>query len=175
MKNFKLTFASLAIVSLLSLPPLAQADSTVGGAMMAAPGGAMAALQVTCKDGAKSKAGQGACSGHGGVDKTANASAAAGVDPAQAKADAKAAKAKAKADAKAAKDSAKTQASAAAAAPAAAASSAKASATGAAAGAKSALDSNPAGATAKCKDGSYSHSKGHSGACSHHGGVDSFL
>ena len=29
----------------------------------------------------------------------------------------------------------------------------------------------PQGATAKCKDGSYSHSKQHSGACSHHGGV----
>jgi hypothetical protein len=33
----------------------------------------------------------------------------------------------------------------------------------------------PAGATAKCKDGSYSKSKSHSGACSKHGGVDSFL
>jgi hypothetical protein len=33
----------------------------------------------------------------------------------------------------------------------------------------------PAGATARCKDGSYSMSKGHSGACSHHGGVDSWL
>jgi uncharacterized protein with FMN-binding domain len=29
----------------------------------------------------------------------------------------------------------------------------------------------PEGATAKCKDGTYSHSKQHSGACSHHGGV----
>jgi hypothetical protein len=29
----------------------------------------------------------------------------------------------------------------------------------------------PQGATAKCKDGTYSHSKQHSGACSHHGGV----
>ncbi len=29
----------------------------------------------------------------------------------------------------------------------------------------------PEGATAKCKDGTYSHSKTHSGACSHHGGV----
>jgi hypothetical protein len=33
----------------------------------------------------------------------------------------------------------------------------------------------PAGATAKCKDGSYSMSKGHSGACSHHGGVANWL
>lgn len=29
----------------------------------------------------------------------------------------------------------------------------------------------PAGATARCKDGTYSMSKTHSGACSHHGGV----
>lgn len=29
----------------------------------------------------------------------------------------------------------------------------------------------PEGATAKCKDGTYSHAKTHSGACSHHGGV----
>src|SRR5262249_15459415 len=34
------------------------------------------AAQVTCKDGTKSKAGQGACSGHGGVDKSASKSAA---------------------------------------------------------------------------------------------------
>jgi uncharacterized protein DUF3761 len=29
----------------------------------------------------------------------------------------------------------------------------------------------PANATAKCKDGTYSYAKQHSGACSHHGGV----
>ena len=29
----------------------------------------------------------------------------------------------------------------------------------------------PEGATAKCKDGTYSYAKTHSGACSHHGGV----
>ena len=32
-----------------------------------------------------------------------------------------------------------------------------------------------AGATAKCKDGTYSHSKQHSGACSKHGGVESWM
>lgn len=33
----------------------------------------------------------------------------------------------------------------------------------------------PAGATAKCKDGTYSMSKTHSGSCSHHGGVATWL
>jgi hypothetical protein len=33
----------------------------------------------------------------------------------------------------------------------------------------------PAGATAQCKDGKYSKSKSHSGACSKHGGVDHWL
>jgi hypothetical protein len=33
----------------------------------------------------------------------------------------------------------------------------------------------PAGATAKCKDSSYSMAKGHSGACSRHGGVAAWL
>ena len=33
----------------------------------------------------------------------------------------------------------------------------------------------PAGATAKCRDGTWSMSKTHSGSCSHHGGVASWL
>ena len=35
--------------------------------------------------------------------------------------------------------------------------------------------SAPSGATAKCKDGTFSMSKHHSGSCSRHGGVASFL
>lgn len=35
--------------------------------------------------------------------------------------------------------------------------------------------SNPAGATAQCVDGTYSYSQHHSGTCSHHGGVASWL
>jgi hypothetical protein len=33
----------------------------------------------------------------------------------------------------------------------------------------------PEGATAKCRDGTYSFSEHHSGTCSHHGGVASWL
>jgi hypothetical protein len=36
-------------------------------------------------------------------------------------------------------------------------------------------NADAAGATAKCKDGAYSHAKGHTGACSHHGGVAQWL
>jgi hypothetical protein len=38
-----------------------------------------------------------------------------------------------------------------------------------------ASSTDPAGATGKCKDGTYTHSKTHSGACSHHGGVASWI
>lgn len=37
------------------------------------------------------------------------------------------------------------------------------------------INNNPAGAVAQCKDGSYSHAKTHSGACSHHGGVAKWM
>ena len=37
------------------------------------------------------------------------------------------------------------------------------------------VNNNPQGAIAKCKDGSYSHAKQHSGACSKHGGVAQWL
>jgi hypothetical protein len=40
---------------------------------------------------------------------------------------------------------------------------------------KTAGNTDPTGATAKCKDGTYSKSKQHSGACSKHGGVDQWL
>jgi large subunit ribosomal protein L22e/Meckel syndrome type 1 protein len=36
-------------------------------------------------------------------------------------------------------------------------------------------NNNPAGAIAQCKDGTYSHSKVHSGACSKHGGVGKWM
>jgi hypothetical protein len=66
-----------------------------------------------------------------------------------------------------------TPAAPAAAAPAAAAPAAK---TAPAAAAATATAAAPvAGATAKCKDGTFSKSKTHSGACSKHGGVAEWL
>ena len=41
--------------------------------------------------------------------------------------------------------------------------------------AASTAGATPVGATAKCKDGTYSMSKTHSGACSRHGGVANWL
>ena len=37
------------------------------------------------------------------------------------------------------------------------------------------VNNNPSGAVAQCKDGTYSHAKTHSGACSHHGGVAKWM
>lgn len=105
--------------------------------------------QAICMDGTTSKGGRGACSGHGGVDKDATKAAAD---------KAKAAKAEEKAKAKA---EAKEK-------PAAKSASAKKE--------EGEHDKNdPTGAIAKCKDGTYSHAKGHQGACSRHGGVAEWL
>jgi Protein of unknown function (DUF3761) len=107
---------------------------------------ASAAAPTTCKDGTTSTAtGRGACSSHGGVQKTSSSSAPAAASPA------------------------------AATPPAATPKSAPAASSAAPPAAKSAGNTDPTGATAKCKDGTYSKSKSHSGACSHHGGVDQWL
>lgn len=63
----------------------------------------------------------------------------------------------------------------AAATPAAPPAAAKTAAPAPAAPAAAANPAPPAGATAKCNDGTYSTSKNHSGACSKHGGVASWL
>jgi hypothetical protein len=114
-----------------------------------------AAGPVTCSDGTTSKkAGRGACSKHGGIkkDEAAAAPAAAAAPPAPA---------------------AKPAAAAPAAAPAApAAAPAK---TGSTAGSGGSVNNDATGATAKCKDGSYSHSKTHTGTCSKHGGVAEWM
>lgn len=109
------------------------------------------AAEVTCKDGTKSKAGKGACSGHGGVDKGAHAAAPA---------------------------SAAAPAAATAPAPAPAAPTTTAASPGAPA-TPVPHSSTPAGnkgpPTAKCKDGTLSYAQHHTGTCSNHGGVAEWL
>ena len=114
---------------------------------------------VTCKDGSTAKAGRGACHGHGGVDKTKGAVTSEPPAPANASA---------------------PPASMGAAPPSAAApvlpptSHASESQHAATSGGKAATD-DPTGAIAKCKDGKYWHGSKHSGSCSHHGGVETWL
>ena len=129
------------------------------GAAAAAAEPAASATTVTCKDGTTSHGGRGACRGHGGVEKAGAAGASAPAAPPAA--------------------AAKTAPPPAAPAPAphaaaqapAASSSQTAKATG---GGKAATD-DPTGAIAKCHDGMYWHGKSHSGSCSHHGGVETWL
>ena len=150
-----------------------------------------------CKDGtyttAKSK--EGACSKHGGVT-TWYADTANGKSAVQATKDGAATAGKATADAakttgEATKDAGKATAGAAKTTGEVTKDAGKATAGAAATGAKSAANATkkgvgaitgraktaakasdaPAAATGKCKDGSYTESKEHSGACSKHGGV----
>jgi hypothetical protein len=107
------------------------AKSAGGQGACSGHGGIADALSVTCKDGTKSAGGQGACSSHGGIASKADAKAVAK----DAKTDAKSAL---KADAKAA---------------------------------DKAEDHDAKGATAICKDKTYSHAKSAQGMCSGHGGV----
>jgi hypothetical protein len=126
---------------------------------------------VNCKDGSTSKGGRGACSGHGGVADAAPAKKGdAKTDAKAPKADAKAMKADAKMDAKAPKADAKMDAKA----PKADAKMDKAPKADAKPAAKPAAagEGKP---TAKCKDGSMSFAKNHTGACSSHGGVAEWL
>ena len=126
-----------------------QASTKSSGSTAASPAPAPSGAEetVTCKDGTTSKAGKGACSGHGGVEKKAAKSTTPATPPASSSAQA------APAPAPTAKSPSST-------------SSAK---TG------TAKNTDPTGAIAKCKDGTYSHAKGHSGACSSHGGVAEWL
>jgi len=126
---------------------------------------------TTCKDGTTSTAtGKGACSGHGGVKKSAktakaDAKVTSKAEKADVKADVKADTKAPKADAKVAKSEAKaaTKVAKSATAPVTTASKTTAS------------NTDPTGATAKCKDGTYSHAQTHRGACSRHGGVAEWL
>ena len=117
---------------------------------------------VTCKDGTTSHGGRGACHGHGGVQKAGAAPSAPAAAPATA------AKTAPPPAAPPAHMPAATEPSAPAprAAPP---QTAKATT-----GGKAASD-DPTGALAKCRDGKYWHGKTHSGSCSHHGGVETWL
>lgn len=188
-RNWFLTTAIAAVVALVSVTSLqAQATATI------------------CKDGTTSvSSGRGACSGHGGVDKTAGSRQKKVV-----KTETKAAKASAKntagaqvttlcADgttsnstgrgtcsghggAKGAEVTSKTTGAPiptprTAAPPKASARAQTRASTKSAvvAGSGAAEDNNPAGAIARCKDGLYSHAKHRRGACGHHGGVASWM
>lgn len=151
MKTPPLMRVLAAPLLILALNASARADSTTP--------------PTSCKDGTTSSAtGRGACSGHGGVQKasgTAASTAGSSAAPAAPAPPAASAPAATPAPAGAASTVKPAAAPAAAAAPAKAAST-----TG---------NTDPTGATAKCKDGTYSKSKHHSGTCSRHGGVEQWL
>ena len=121
---------------------------------------------VTCKDGTQSKGGRGACRGHGGVDKGAGK----GATPASATTKSSEAATTKPTEAGTAKAAEATTGK-----PPAAATS-KVTAKGASAAAKTEEeDSSKGPPTAKCKDGTLSYAKHHTGACSRHGGVEEWL
>src|SRR5215475_6640548 len=110
------------------------------------------ATTVTCKDGATSKGGRGACRGHGGIAK-------AGENPSAPPPHAS----RTPAPVPQSGSMPSTTSRATPPAQVAATTHGKAAST------------DPTGAIARCKDGVYWHSSHHQGACSRHGGVDSWM
>jgi hypothetical protein len=149
---------------------------------------------VICKDGTTSAGGQGACSGHGGIDKKATAAKA---KEHKGKASKESKEKKTKPAASTAEATVKCKdgttskggqgacsghggidkggGSAAPAAAPAAAKPARPAAAQTSASDEEPVSSDASGAIAKCNDGSYSHAKVHTGACSRHGGVAQWL
>ena len=166
-----LSYRSLLVATAIALAPLAL--------------NAQATSAVTCKDGTTSTAtGRGACSGHGGVDRSpkstkatkSSTKAAKAETKAAAKAETKAAakadKAETKAETKADQQQAKETKAVEKAARKSASSDVRQTSKVANA---TAANTDPTNATAKCKDGTYSHAATHRGACSRHGGVAEWL
>ena len=167
--NFVISVTALVCAALFTVPASAYSASDT----------------VTCKDGSSSHDGKGSCAHHGGIDKKATDAAAGASAPAAAPAAPKAepvpAAASASAETVDCKDGSmshggkgacshhggikKSGASESPAVPAATSTEST----------RKTESSDSTGATAKCKDGTFSHSKHHSGSCSHHGGVDKFL
>ena len=177
------------------------ASALAFAALFTVPASAYSATDtVICKDGSNSHGGKGSCAHHGGIDKkatkavgTSAPASAPAPAPAPAKAEAAPAAGAPEAEAVTCKDGSSSHSgkgacshhggikkSGSSESPA-AAPAAPASAAPAAPAATSTESTNKAGsseasgATAKCKDGTFSHSKHHTGSCSHHGGVDKFL
>jgi hypothetical protein len=149
-----------------------------------------AAESVTCKDGTTAKADRGACSHHGGIAKTDETVPSTGA--AQKRAAPAPVRTVTCADGTTgnagrggacshhggvanASTPASAQPSAAPAPKATAPAPAGAPPRNAAAGGSGSMTTDPTGATAHCKDGTYSHAKHHTGACSRHGGVAQWL
>jgi hypothetical protein len=135
-------------------------------------------VATLCKDGTTTTTtGRGACTGHGGVDKKA-AKQSARVAKAETKAETKVETKTAKAETKAAKAETKAEKKAEKAATMPAPPAAPRAAMAPRAAAPSAAhvsNTDPTGATALCKDGTYSHSTSHRGACARHQGVAKWL
>ena len=123
------------------------------GAAERAPEAEGAATTVTCKDGATSKGGRGACRGHGGIAKAGETIPA---PP-------RASRTPPPVPPTGVPPSESPRARATPPAQVAATTHGKAAST------------DPTGAIARCKDGVYWHSTHHQGACSRHGGVDSWM
>src|SRR5262249_15773630 len=122
------------------------------GATERAPEAEGAATTVTCKDGTTSKGGRGACRGHGGIAK-AGETPSAPPPPRVSRTPPPAPPSGAMPPT-----------------PAPPAPPAQVATTHG-----KAASTDPTGAIARCKDGVYWHSAHHQGACSRHGGVESWM
>lgn len=123
-----------------------------------------AEMTVVCKDGSTAKGGRGACRGHGGVDKAATAkSTSAAATPAV------------PATPPVVPPAATPAAPPTPATPPARATPPVPAASGAAATQAGQAMDKKGPPTARCKDGSLSYAKHHTGACARHGGVQEWL